>query len=242
MYTGFLEENDGTLEEYVYRMRQSGVYGGNMEIVAFSRHYRVDVTIHQAYQNTWIVSCGEKYSKMLHIAYYSWEHYNSIRNINGPEDGLPCINVQTHQPEFQSPVARSKNFKSGPSSIEIMIIKSTGIDDLDVIRRMMVKYRGNSNAVMDELYENIEKNTQIDNRHHQNILPESESVSEVAEDIFEPNLLKNTEKPQRLSVRKRKEQAKKAQKLNAKTKKQSKDKIQCKISSTLSKKFQSVHI
>ncbi|BFZ62553.1 2-oxoglutarate dehydrogenase E1 component [Saitoella coloradoensis] len=94
---------DEEWEHYVRRMASDGVYGDNLEIVAFARTYDRDVKIYQP-GLAYIVSANpsstpeesaarakESPANLLHIAYYSWEHYASVRNIAGPHTGPPEI-------------------------------------------------------------------------------------------------------------------------------------------------------
>ena len=39
------------------------------------------------------ISETEEAEQTLHIAYHSWEHYSSVRNIDGPLSGPPEIKV-----------------------------------------------------------------------------------------------------------------------------------------------------
>ncbi|KAJ6258760.1 hypothetical protein Dda_6813 [Drechslerella dactyloides] len=99
---------DRAFADHVNRMEKAGVYGDNLEIVAFARCYGVNVKIYQrefAYQ----ISCdgdedvppsaandgsgGEP--QLLHIAYHSWEHYSSVRNVDGPHTGHPVVSPRT---------------------------------------------------------------------------------------------------------------------------------------------------
>ncbi|ANB14474.1 hypothetical protein AWJ20_2066 [Sugiyamaella lignohabitans] len=81
---------------YIKRMAKDGVYGDNLEIVAFARRYGVNVMI---YQNDfmYVVSCQEDDKEKngvvrdIHIAYHTWEHYSSVRNLAGPHSGLPEV-------------------------------------------------------------------------------------------------------------------------------------------------------
>lgn len=85
-----------TWDSYIKRMATDGVYGDNLEIVAFARRYRANVVI---YQNDfmYIVSCvdGQQDTcaplREVHIAYHTWEHYSSVRNLAGPHSGEPKV-------------------------------------------------------------------------------------------------------------------------------------------------------
>ncbi|KAK6345894.1 hypothetical protein TWF730_010237 [Orbilia blumenaviensis] len=117
--------NEDTIDrvflDHVKRMEKPGVYGDNLEIVAFARCYGVDVKIYQrefAYLVSGERDVGEndddddgedsgdggssmlgkeehlrpgQARRVLHIAYHDWEHYSSVRNIDGPHKGLPKV-------------------------------------------------------------------------------------------------------------------------------------------------------
>ncbi|GJJ75495.1 OTU domain-containing protein 3 [Entomortierella parvispora] len=142
----YLEENadhfksfldDETVEAHVAHMRKNGTYGGNVELVAIARLKKVDVKV---YQPGFIYVIEGIHSKKgglavgqrptLHVAYHSWEHYSSIRNIEGPHDGLPEINPRI---VGQGPL-RKLTDKDPPRAIEKEIMKTTGIRDLQKVR------------------------------------------------------------------------------------------------------------
>lgn len=81
--------------------------------------------------------------------YHSWEHYSSIRNIDGPFEGPPEINPR---PIKQEPLRKLTN-QDPPRSVERAIMKSTGVDDLALVRELMEKYRGDVDSVYNEIYE-----------------------------------------------------------------------------------------
>ncbi|KAF8417446.1 hypothetical protein EV426DRAFT_569000 [Tirmania nivea] len=87
---------DVAFEQHVKRMSQQGVYGDNIEICAFAREFGVHVKIYQREFAYVVTGNGDEdgdggESKMVHIAYHTWEHYSSIRNIAGPHTGLPGV-------------------------------------------------------------------------------------------------------------------------------------------------------
>ncbi|KUJ16522.1 OTU-domain-containing protein [Mollisia scopiformis] len=86
-------ERDQAWEDYLVRMARNGEYGDNLEIRAFTEAYTVDVRVYCMPASSYIIRCGQElatgeYRQIAHIALYS-EHYSSIRNINGPDTGLP---------------------------------------------------------------------------------------------------------------------------------------------------------
>ena len=84
---------DAAFVQHLKRMSQPGVFGDNIEVCAFARRYNCDVKIYQR-EFAYVVTGdngggGER--KMVHIAYHTWEHYSSIRNLAGPHKGLPEV-------------------------------------------------------------------------------------------------------------------------------------------------------
>ncbi|CAJ0830839.1 1539_t:CDS:10, partial [Entrophospora sp. SA101] len=67
--------------------------------------------------------------KTLHIAYHNWEHYSSVRKIDGPHEDLL------------------------PNSIEKMIMNSTGVNNLIKIRALMEKLDNDQDKVINKLFE-----------------------------------------------------------------------------------------
>jgi OTU domain-containing protein 3 len=151
LYQHFLDESEGSFESYVHRMRKEGVYGGNMEIVAFARLHNVDIAVHQPGSPVYTIRGGmdgkETNRPLLHVAYHSWEHYSSIRNLNGPLTGPPDIQVQEKKAEMSQE----------PTKMELSIMKTTGCNNLERIRDLMSQHQGNPNRVIDVLFENEEE-------------------------------------------------------------------------------------
>ncbi|KAH7398154.1 hypothetical protein BKA66DRAFT_195923 [Pyrenochaeta sp. MPI-SDFR-AT-0127] len=90
-------------EKHVEKMGQPGEWADNMEVSAFASALNVHVRLWQA-DYTYLFSPRIYYypnedptveddRQTLHIAYHSWEHYSSIRNIAGPHTGLPEVRI-----------------------------------------------------------------------------------------------------------------------------------------------------
>lgn len=100
----YSSEWDESWEQYVDRMSRSSVYGGNLELAAFASAYQLDVVVYQAdlryvitpieeikgEKRVTLEDGGERPEK-VHIAYHTWEHYSSVRCMNGPHTGPPEI-------------------------------------------------------------------------------------------------------------------------------------------------------
>ncbi len=169
-----------------------------MELVAFSKCYCVDIAVHQIEQDTWIIYSGAYDAKLIHIAYYSWEHYSSVRPLEGAQ--IPAFKNEVDEKAVD---------------IEKQIMKMTGKQDVEKIRGLMKHHKGNFNAVINQLYENMNN----EDSHF-----EEDAVDLNAQETVEikskpnPDNTKET-KVKRLSAREKKDLAKKKQKEASKQKK-----------------------
>ncbi|KAI9668063.1 MAG: hypothetical protein M1821_000883 [Bathelium mastoideum] len=84
------KEVDRAFNAHMKTMAQGGTWGDNIEIIAFSAAFGVAVKVWQATNSHMF---GEGMDNVLHIAHHHWEHYSSIRSLNGPHDGLPNLQV-----------------------------------------------------------------------------------------------------------------------------------------------------
>jgi OTU domain-containing protein 3 len=83
---------DRVFESHLHNMARGGTYGDNMEITAFSCAYNIDVKIYQRDFAYMVSGSGDGMERpVAHIAYHIWEHYSSIRNLDGPHKGLPEV-------------------------------------------------------------------------------------------------------------------------------------------------------
>ncbi|TPX30404.1 hypothetical protein SmJEL517_g06032 [Synchytrium microbalum] len=167
LYEPFLAiEEEGGFDAHVSRMGRDGCYGGNHEIVACARDFNAFVMVHQADGPVWIIqpddtreTQGERLR--LHIAYHSWEHYSSVRNIDGPLDGIPNIVIKVQETPNTSSSSSSTNkpdeSNGPPTSLEIMIMRSVGVDSLERVRAKLKACRGDPNRTINELFEELEK-------------------------------------------------------------------------------------
>ncbi|KAI9776523.1 MAG: hypothetical protein M1816_005241 [Peltula sp. TS41687] len=99
------EEVQKNFESHLARMSKGGTYGGNLELSAFTAAFNVDVKIYQrafAYMMTaGNDNEGGEERPVAHIAYHTWEHYSSVRNIDGPHTGPPNVQMSTASPDTE---------------------------------------------------------------------------------------------------------------------------------------------
>ncbi|KAF9953131.1 hypothetical protein BGZ72_005660 [Mortierella alpina] len=160
-FKSFLDNE--TVEAHVAQMRKNGTYGGNIELVAFARMKRVDIKVYQPGYIFVIEGIDVKKEgsspgqrPVMHIAYHSWEHYSSIRNIDGPHEGPPEINPR---PIKQSPLAKLTS-QDPPRSIERMVMEVSGVQDLELVRELLESYRGDVDSVYNDLEQRFSSDVQ----------------------------------------------------------------------------------
>ncbi|KAK7206531.1 hypothetical protein BZA70DRAFT_106530 [Myxozyma melibiosi] len=146
---------DKMWESYLENMSKNGVYGDNLEIVAFARRFQVDVKIHLT-DFAYVVPSGDVNAKrLLHIAYHQWEHYSSIRNIDGPHSGLPEVKEKIISRADSDKLLESHTYCQ--PWMEKVVLSS--IPDLDGPKNMMrvrdaiEKFKGDVNQAVDFLFE-----------------------------------------------------------------------------------------
>lgn len=111
------------------------------------------------------VEVAEAYGP-LYIAYHNWEHYSSIRNLDGPHSGLPRIKEQTMTAAAEAANTDSDNSaketakNAEPTTEEKMILQSvSGEHDLEEVRRLLREHHNDWAHVVELL---VEKDTIID--------------------------------------------------------------------------------
>ncbi|KAF6749835.1 hypothetical protein DFP72DRAFT_1141462 [Ephemerocybe angulata] len=116
-YAPFCEDERG-LDVHLRCMRENGTYGGHLELSAFAHMVKRNVKVVQpglVYVIEWgagldaeerEVELGRRRKEeerereregfvmcvgTVYVAYHDWEHFSSIRNLNGPHAGLPNV-------------------------------------------------------------------------------------------------------------------------------------------------------
>ncbi|WPH04430.1 Hypothetical protein R9X50_00732100 [Acrodontium crateriforme] len=145
---------DRVFESHLESMARGGTYGDNMEITAFSSAYEVDVKIYQRDFAYMISGSGEgRHNKVAHIAYHMWEHYSSIRNIDGPHSGLPEVHPKKLSPEDEAQQAAklAEAPQIQPWQIDVVCKSLPYLADRPTIKRALEATRGNVNLAVSNL-------------------------------------------------------------------------------------------
>ncbi|KAI4106781.1 MAG: hypothetical protein L6R37_001983 [Teloschistes peruensis] len=147
-------EKDAVFEGHLARMARGGTYGDNMEITAFSKAYNAEVIIYRS-EYAYCVRDGGITGpyKSLHIAYHTYEHYSSVRNIRGPHTGIP--NTEALYESVEAGNEAKEQLVKGPYIEDWMIdlvIKSQSIlEDRMVIQKKLQDAGGNVDTVVSNL-------------------------------------------------------------------------------------------
>ncbi|KAJ2461655.1 2-oxoglutarate dehydrogenase E1 component [Coemansia sp. RSA 2424] len=145
-FSPFLDETC-SFDRYVDNMRCQGVFGGNLELVAFARNYCVDIKVYQLGGTVFVISGGalveedgaaaaaaRRSMPTVHIAYHSYEHYSSPTTITA---------------DLTSP--DDDDNSAAPTDIEKIVMGSTGVENHSLVRHLLQKHKHHSDSVIELL-------------------------------------------------------------------------------------------
>ncbi|KAJ3306359.1 hypothetical protein HDV03_005326 [Kappamyces sp. JEL0829] len=155
LYQAFV--TDEAYPAYVARMGKPGTFATNIEVVACSRVFQCDILVHQLGQSVWRVSTLDSPPHHpVHIVYHAWEHYSSLRNLDGT--GGP-LKIQSVADGSSTGAVKQDQCAPAATGMESIVLKSLDeLTELDLpkIRELLKKYRGNPSAVVDHILEERE--------------------------------------------------------------------------------------
>lgn len=145
---------DRVFDSHLQSMARGGTYGDNMEITAFASAYDCDVKIYQR-DFAYVVSSGEDGNNrpVAHIAYHLWEHYSSIRNLDGPHTGMPEVSpkVLSLQEEQIQKDKLAQTPHVLPWQIDNLSKSLPFLADKPTIKRALEATKGDINAAWEKL-------------------------------------------------------------------------------------------
>jgi len=155
-------EIDRVFENHLQSMARGGTYGDNMEITAFSSAFDYDVKIYQrdfAYVVSGVGAAEEGSRPVAHIAYHMWEHYSSIRNLDGPHAGPPKVlpKVLTPEEELRQKEKLAQTPYVQPWQLETLSSMLPFLADRPTMKRALEAAKGNLNLAAANLLE-LEEN------------------------------------------------------------------------------------
>jgi len=105
-------------DDYVDEMAQLQEWGGNMEIIAMSRAYQVNVIIHHETDPRYEILYPDQYSAegTIHISYHDESHYNSVRPLDSRETGVTDILApdEHKDPTYERPSVQEEEVEEKP--------------------------------------------------------------------------------------------------------------------------------
>ena len=148
------QDIDRVFESHLLNMARGGTYGDNMEIVAFSSAYETDVKIYQR-DFAYLVSANADASgrPIAHIAYHLWEHYSSIRNLNGPHSGLPTVApkaLSVEEERKQKEILEKTPYVQA-WMVDVVSASLTFLTDKTTIRQALEAAKGNVDVAVSNL-------------------------------------------------------------------------------------------
>ncbi|GAB7343101.1 hypothetical protein MBLNU457_1179t2 [Dothideomycetes sp. NU457] len=171
---------DRVFESHLQSMARGGTYGDNMEISAFSSAYNVDVKIYQrdfAYMVSGSDTEGEKKRAVAHIAYHMWEHYSSIRNLDGPHTGLPEVQERALSPaeEKKQKEQLAQTPMVLPWQVDVVSKSLPFLADKPTIKRALEEAKGNIDAAVSKLLDREENGSTSSTQESSSIEREADS-------------------------------------------------------------------
>eukprot|EP01138_Halocafeteria_seosinensis_P006018 gb/GECG01006151.1/.p1 GENE.gb/GECG01006151.1/~~gb/GECG01006151.1/.p1 ORF type:complete len:346 (+),score=54.55 gb/GECG01006151.1/:1-1038(+) len=134
-------EDDEPWERYVRRMYKEGQWAGNIELVAAGQVFKARIVVHQVDGMNWEISCGDgKPERDIHLVYMCGEHYDSVKKID----------TKVADVKEDRSVSQSSSSKEA-TSVEKMIMSSTGCSSLEEVRRLLSEMHQDSGKVIEHL-------------------------------------------------------------------------------------------
>ena len=158
---------DRVFESHLTSMARGGTYGDNMEITAFASAYEVDVKIYQRDFAYMVTGGGGGHGEdggprsVAHIAYHVWEHYSSIRNLDGPHNGMPEVQpiVLSVEEERRQKEKLDRSSTVLPWQVDVVTKSLPFLADKITIRRALEAARGDINRAVSNLLESESEGT-----------------------------------------------------------------------------------
>lgn len=147
--------NHQLLESYLRSMQRFGTYGGHLELVAFSRLFGRAIIIHQGIMPNYVIKASmgddnderdgaiDSQNSPVHLAYHRFEHYSSVIVARTAAKDIADNSV--------TQVVSNRSAIETLSSVEKMIVGSTGCANTKLIRKLLSDRQGNSDSVIEYL-------------------------------------------------------------------------------------------
>ena len=173
---------DRVFETHLQNMARGGTYGDNMEITAFSSAFDIDVKIYQRDFAYMVTGSGDETQRpVAHIAYHLWEHYSSIRNLEGPHSGLPKVSpkVLSLEEEQKQKEKLAATPYVLPWMMDVVSASLPFLADKPTIKRALEVAKGDVNLAVSNLLEAEEYGSASSQQESSSVEREQESEDDV---------------------------------------------------------------
>jgi len=145
-------EDDQDFDEYVDHMRTAQSWGGQMELQAASLRFNVNICIHQLEMPRWEIVNFAPTSRTIHLSYHDGDHYNSVRKIGDLTMNVQPVEikfVEEKKKEIYNENNKNKEEEDFLTHDETSVIELTGCYNKKFIRKLLVDFWGDVNAVVE---------------------------------------------------------------------------------------------
>ena len=102
-------------------------------------YFQANISIHQAHEPRWDIVNFPDTARRMHLSYHDHSHYASVNSSKPSTSTEASLGIAPEKEE-------------GPTKEESLIMQSTSIDDLGLIRRTMETFNYDIDAVYDYLF------------------------------------------------------------------------------------------
>jgi len=143
-------EDDEPFEKYVKSMRKNTIWGGNIELQSASLVFGVNIHIYQLAAPRWsVTNFTDEGHKFISLSYHDGDHYNSVHPIKG--FAPPQVVVKPLTSISTDDINKKEKNITKPSELEKIIIHTTGVSDVKLVREMLQANQGDVNLTIDTL-------------------------------------------------------------------------------------------
>ncbi|EEP80334.1 predicted protein [Uncinocarpus reesii 1704] len=150
------EKIDSKFEDMLLKMGEPHEWGGAFELQAFCQAYARDIIVYQAdnvQEFTSNLHDVDPNRKTVHLAFHGYQHYSSVRSLDGPREGLPNLprRLEGADAQFVTEEVRRHSVATQTSPTSLALAEPWKIStiaealpglDYDTIRAVLMKCRG----------------------------------------------------------------------------------------------------
>lgn len=149
------EDIEDAFTRRLEHMARDGTYADNIEVQAFADAHQKNVQVYWFDGKVTAITPSCRRAERIatvHIAYHKWEHYSSIRNIDGPHEGLPLLKIKDLSEEE---LAEQRAIAAEPRPITTAMIDEVTVYvpqfERDIIQKALEESRGDTHAAVNKL-------------------------------------------------------------------------------------------